>query len=139
MNSKSNDSENNSFNREVIGFWDFINQDGDLIENFEKHTNDYSKSSPFPKTLIEDQHFNFYSEKLGQRIKLFENSPCYGYLDKFLDYFKQAYQADNYELYNQKFYFANASLQLFTFCHEKHIKNEQDKRLDFNEITKSSL
>lgn len=139
MNSQSTENSNNNKPKETIGFWDFIYQEGDLVENYERNAEDYLRLSPFPKTIIEDNHFNFYSEKLGQRMKIYENSPCFGFLEKFYDYFKQAYKADKMEEYDEKFHYARASLQLFTFCYEKNMKKESAQKAALNENANANL
>ncbi len=121
MTSKTNENSNNDNNKVIIGFWDFLNQDGELVQTYESHTTEYIKYSPFPKRIIDEQHFNFFFDKLGKRIRLYENSSCFGFLEKFYYYFNNAYKSENYEEYDKNFYFAKASLQLFSFCYEKNV------------------
>lgn len=120
---------------EVIGFWDFINKEGDLVQNYNKHIEELSKYSPFPNDMIEEKHFNLFSEKLEQRIKKYENSECFGFLEKFYEYFKQAYNSKSYEEYDENFFLSRSSLQLFTFCLEKNMKKQNDH---INNINKTN-
>ena len=104
---------------ETIKFWDFLNYEGDLLENYQKHKIEFDQITPFPKDLIEQEKFNLFTNKLGERIRMYENNPCFGFLEKFYEYYKNASKSSNKDLYTKEFYYSTISLQLFTLCDEK--------------------
>jgi hypothetical protein len=126
----SNQEENKKV--EKIGFWDFLYEKGDLVENLDKHIIQLNEFNPFPKELIEEEQFKFIAKKLGNRIKVYENSPCFGFLEKFYQNFQLAYNSQTKEDYQNKYYLAKANLQLFTFCSEKESNKNKNNLINPN-------
>lgn len=126
----SNKTETEKQETEKIGFWDFLAEKGDLVENLDRHMDQLNNFNPFPKEFVEEDHFKFISEKVEKRIKFYENSPCFGFLEKFYENFQLAYKTETKENYEKNYYLSKANLQLFTFCVEK----ETNKNKSFQKI-----
>lgn len=114
MSNSSNNKENQQ--KPKLDFWDPI-----------LNSTNEAKERPFPKDLISQKQMDFIQEKLFKRIDQYENHKCFGYLNKFKQYFDKSLSARTEEDYEEIYTKARMSLRLFSFCWEREKQIEKQK------------
>lgn len=97
-------------------------------ENEKRNLNFWDFSKPFVNTttapetekLLTNKEFEYVNQRLWSRVSLYKDSPCFGYLENFYNYYMNVAVSKNEDQVDGYYEAAMDSLKLFTFCHEKH-------------------
>lgn len=101
-------------NKKDLSFWNF----SEKVKEFE--------GLPQNK-LLKKREIDMIFENLHDRIKKFENNPCYNYLDGFYNFLNKTKNSKNYSELQINYENSKKSLDLFRFCLVLSENEESDK------------